>query len=322
MLAITLLAGLSSGYLLRLWWTPDLQTERSIALNLANAHHLEAEPLLTNLLKQNPKDIEILKALVVLQMVADRPQEADEYLARWCKLEPDNPTPLTTRFELSARLFRYQTAVACGRKLLQQDPALSAVRRKLMWIEVRTGQLEEAIKDAEDGLSQQPKETDYLHLLAHVSHLQGEWDAANKHLDDLFAQSEHFLPAILLRGTILCETNQFQQAIPYLDRVIRDDPLPENQQKARYQLAQAFYRLGRTREADEQMAIWQRHENALRTVIDAYQQPSNFDLRLQAGKLLLETGQTARGIAVLKDLLSQDPNQAEARRLLENQIRK
>jgi tetratricopeptide (TPR) repeat protein len=316
---IVLLVGLGLGLYLRNWLSPDPLLERVRALDLARAQHLEAEPLLKQLLNRDPTDVPVLKALVGLQMVADRPAEAEAYLAKWCELEPNNLAPLTARFEIAARVFQQETAIACGRELLRRDSGLNVIRRKLMWIEARAGQLDAAIAHAQEGFRRQPGDVEYQHLLAHAHHLRGETASAIRYLEAILNESNRYLPAVLLRGIIHREQNEPEQALPLLRSVLEEETNPKSRQKARYQLAQALYQLDQHSEAARLMAQWHKFEEAQRTVVDAYQQPENLELRLRAGRLLLESDQKAEGVAVLRQLLETDPTFTEARQLLENQ---
>ena len=311
-----LLAGLAIGWLVRFALMPDPAIDRAQALELARAQIVQAEPLLQRVLERNPRDVEVLQALLSLYLVADRPAEADALLARWCELEPDNLKPVRLRFQIAVRVFQQETAIACGRLLLQREADPEPILRQLISLEIKAGLLDDATAHAQQGLTRRPGDAEFTYLLAHVHHLKGEKDEAIRILDRLLASKEPYWPAVLLRGTIYRESDQPTQAIPLLRRVLAEDPDHRNRQTARYQLAQALFRLNQTPEAEALMQQWQRYEEARRTLVDAYQQRDNLTLRLRAGRLLLETDQETDGLGVLQEVLKQQPDCAEAHRIL------
>ncbi|MFO0880213.1 MAG: tetratricopeptide repeat protein [Gemmataceae bacterium] len=316
LVSLTLLAGYAGGWLIRSQREAEKQTNRSRALKLAQSRRLEAEPLLTELVEQNPHDLEVIKALAGLQLVADQPAQAEGWLARWCDLEPANPVPLRLRFEIAARVHDQELALLCGTRLIEMEPDPDPVLRKLMWIEVGAGKFAEAVRHAEEGLKRKPGDPEYRFLLAHVKHAQGAWPEAVRILDELLSEPGAIPQVLLLRGTIHREQKQPEAAVALLRKVLTEKTAPRDRQVARFQLAQALFQLGKLDEAREEMTRWQRFEDARRALVDAYQQPDNQELRLRAGRLQLESDQTAEGVALLEAVLERDPTQREAHRLL------
>lgn len=311
-----LLLGVLAGRMIRWQSTAARDQVRGRALALAKAQKPEAEPVLEEVLASNPRDLEVIKAMVGVQMVADQPGKALDYLARWSELEPGNANPVRLRFEIASRVHRQEVALESGRRLLGMETNRIPVLRKLMWIEVSAGQLDAAWAHADEGLKLLPGDADFRYLQAHVHHLRGETTAAIGILDALLAGPAPPLPAVFLRGTIHREQKEAGKAVPLLRKVVKEEANGRIRQQARYQLAQALYQLGERGEADREMAQWQRFEQARQAMVDAYQQPANRELGIEAGRMLLETGQEAEGIGLLEEMLVRYPDAVEVHRLL------
>ena len=115
--------------LLAAWAWPSyrLHSLRARALHLsAHGHSAAAEPLLHEALQGRGDDLEVLQALALAQLEANKLSELDETLTRCCELRPDDPEPLKRLFELRLRLGRREQAIADGQRLLKLEPGSAA----------------------------------------------------------------------------------------------------------------------------------------------------------------------------------------------------
>jgi predicted Zn-dependent protease len=313
---ITLMLGFGLGYVIRLKLKSAEHLHREQLLLQASSGQADSEPGLRKLLASNPDDLEVIKALLGLKLRANDSIAADQLLQAWSKVEPQSLKPLQLRFEIASRSQNYTLAVQLGDKLLEVQTDSIPLLRKLIALELAGGMLADAARHAELALQSEPNDPGLRLQRAQIYHQNGEPKEAIILLEKLLQNTPSNLGGHLLIGTIYREQNQPSLAVPYLRKALAEDPNSRTRQVARYQLAQALYQLDQQSEADRLMAAWHRYESARRLLVDAYQQPNNIDLGIRAAQQLLDNEQEPEGLAVLDEILRQQPAHSQAHELL------
>jgi len=126
------------------------------------------------------------------------------------------------------------------------------------------------------------------------------------------------LPVELELGLMESSLQNWTEALPWLERVLEEDP---NQLEVRYALAGTLRSLGRLDEAQREFAAVQRARTAIaeadRLVDELDRKPGPCVAeRCRIGELFLKNESRLRGEFWLRDALNHDPNYAPAHRLL------
>lgn len=312
-------AGLLAAALVFLGWRLD-QASRRHALRLealqlvSEGNFVEAEPKLLALLEHDPADVEVLRALALGQKTTGRRlAEGERYVSLWCAADVNNPEPFRERLYLWMELQRWDRALADVRhlrKLAPQDRELCQLAARLY---VTTGQPEMALQELQHCLSRAPRDKD-LRVLQATAHFRlGDLAAADKLLTAVLNEDPGHVPALQLRGLVLCEQERYDEAIPVLRRALaaNDERSRGEEQMARYQLSLALARTGKPEEAAAVLKENRRIEEVERTAMDAQQQDDP-EVKLRAARGLLEIGRPEKAKKHLDMILAKYPHHAGA----------
>lgn len=309
------------------WHRLQIHGERQEGLRLVRSgSSAAAEPLLQRALARDPRDVEVLSALAVGKLGADEPA-AEEHLSRWCELRPDETRPFRLRMELrhrqgrqargaAERLRLLEQALADGRRVLERSPN-DEVRREVVWLLLGVGRFDEAERECRRCLVEAPADL-WLHfLLARACHGQGRRAEAEALLDPVVREQPRFPEALLLRATLHCAADQPDRAVPLLRQALGLPGCPRHD--CLYQLGLALAAAGQAEEARRVMAEVQLLTLQTAVVRDHF--PDNAAMRVQIAEAMLDAGRAEEARAVLEKVLTDVPDFAPARRLLERLTR-
>src|SRR5947209_8611019 len=237
----------------------DQAAKRGVALDAAaRGRFAEAEPILVEALELDPADREVVKALALGKLSSGTTlTDALPYLSRWVELEPEDPRPLKLRLNIWGRLKDLGRAIPDAFRLLELDPGDLEVRKTVVYLLLHSERFEEARRYGQAGNSLAPADPEWGYLLAKGYHLEGNPNKAAAAVDEVLRAHPNYPPAELLRGTLFAEADQPDRAVPLL-RAAVSRTTAEDQQAARYQLAQVLARLGKTDEAAMVLAEFER----------------------------------------------------------------
>lgn len=272
------------------------------ALERAARHDLACVDDLVRLLDADPGDLEIVRALVALGMVADDPDVTLHWLSRWHVLEPNALSPPKLALEVASRTGRFDAALEWGSMLLAREEDSVAVLERLVPAALATGRFTEVVDYGRRLRRLRSGRDDDAILLARGLIGLGLDDEARGVLVPLCRRSPPQVVAAALMASLSGGGSNDDETASMLREAIAAAGDPGAAQAARHQLRQVLERSGRKEEAFEVAAEWERVESARVAVIDAYHQPGNVSLRSRARKLLEATHQGARAGDVLAAL--------------------
>jgi tetratricopeptide (TPR) repeat protein len=296
------------------WYASGPAREREKALRLSRqGAFAEAKPLLKRALERNAGDLDVVKALALGYFDAHQDEQADDYLERWHKLQPDADEPRERLMQVLVRQVKVKMALANSETVPEPEAEALEPQRQQVLSSLVEGRHAEAEQLCRRYLERRPGSPTLRYLLAEACHLGGKDEEAASVLDQVLRGRPLYRDALLLRAVLYGEADQAEQAIPLLRRVLSQDRFNT---RARYHLGQALARTGRTAEAEQQMAEMLRHDAVGHALHGAAVQPRNLEGHVKAAEALLNSGRSEEGIRLLRQVLARHPGYAPARRAL------
>jgi len=295
------------------WPRLELRLSRRNALQLVHqGRFADAEPVLVRVLARDANDLEVVKALALGDIEAGELAEAGPYLERWCDLQPEDPVPWHSRFDVHLRLGQRDQALTAGQRVIELEPGNAEFGQKIVFLYLSLDRPQEAVVACRRFLKEQPDHPQLRYLLAEALHAQGEDSEAQTVLAPLVRDHPNLTAAVMLRAMLLADAGQFAEAIPLFRKVAILDQ--SRQQVARYHLAQALARTGQVEEANRLLSEVNWLQVKKRLVEDRH--PDNPELRTREAEGLLGSGQEEEARRILEQVLERNPNYAFAHRLL------
>jgi tetratricopeptide (TPR) repeat protein len=252
----------------------------------------EAERFLRFVVSRRPDHVDAHRGLATLYYDQRAWASAVLHLAAWGDLDPRDGRPYRFMGLIYRELDQARPAIAAYRKALRRDlkPRVAEeVRRELAECLTAQSHYAEALEVlGEDS----PPDAEAPRLAA----LRGEclWGLrrgkeARALLEEALARAPRCAELLRLRARMHLADQQPRAAARLLERVLAEYP---HDHASRYQLAQAYEALGRTREAGEQRALVKKTQALLRELTDlvreAGDKPWDGSLRRRAAELCRE----------------------------------
>ncbi len=248
-LALGATAVAASGAVLGVQWLGG-RRDREEGLRLAeHGRFARALPFLHKALARYPADVPVVRALALGTLAARDTVAAEEYIARWVELRPDDPEPLVSRMELNRYRLRRDQAIDDGRRILALAPDRDDVRAGLAELYLEYGRCGEAERECRTLLTRHPADPQALYLLANAYHRMGRFPEAAAVLDPIVRDHPEMTGAVLLRGILYYEAGQPKRAAPLLRQALTGALGEAGRKKACYYLGLSLARLGQTAEA-------------------------------------------------------------------------
>jgi Tfp pilus assembly protein PilF len=168
---------------------------------------------------------------------------------------------------------------------------------------MQRGENKQAIENIEDAIAIERGNRGYLQELAEAQFAAGAFDDAQSTLVDLLTSDPTDGEASLLMARIAGEEGRFADAVSYFHRAIYGrwkEHEPENRQRARFELIDF---LAKHNSKEELLA-------ELLPVQDYA--PKDWKTRIKLGRLFLTAGSPARASDEFREVLRDDPSNAEA----------
>jgi len=200
---------------------------------------------------------------------------------------------------------------------LKISPGAIDLLLQLGRVRLELNQLPEAVAAFECCLREAPHNVEALSGLATAKFKMGFVDdAGNTAAAALAFDSRHF-DSLCLLGQIHLAKNEPEKALSLLEAAYGIKPFDP---AARYHYAMALRRTSDLIKADEILRASEEQHQAQSKLRDLFSQlssdPQNAEVRLEIGRILVEHGDPAEGIAVLRSVFLFDPSNSEAIQLI------
>ena len=279
--------------------------ERVDALTQAKTDPGKALPALHRCLERAPDDPDLLLAVMnAMTATGAHAPDIEPYLDRLCAARPDDPVPLRMRVDMRERFGRFDEALADARRVLELDPQDHRTRRTACRIALGLGRYDEAERDLGLLLDTSPLPRNELGtLLARVHLGRGDRVAAQAALDQYAPVGDNYPPAQILRGSMLYDAGQTDEAVRVLTAAV-DRAAPEDRPNALYHLALALSRAGREDEARRAFDRLEAEYRATRLGTDARQRGGDMPAQVRAARAWLSAGNPEAAREILEQALA------------------
>jgi Flp pilus assembly protein TadD len=288
-------------------------SDRDRGLEAARRNDFEtAEPLLRRARDRHPDDPEVVQALALGYVRADRRDDAGTELARWADLRPDDPEPVAASFRVWLRSRHFDRAADAARRWLRVGHVEPEAYPQIVAAFMLVGEPREAADAARAGLAVDPRSARLRFQLAEALRTTGQTAEARAELDRLTREAPEFPDAWRLRGIMAADADDPAAAVRFLERALALHP-PDLE--ARYALGLALRRCGREDDARRELDRFEKIRLAADLAAISSAQPDQVDLAVRTAAAFFEAGLNREGQEHLRRALDRDPTNAEALRL-------
>ncbi|MBS0203537.1 MAG: tetratricopeptide repeat protein [Planctomycetes bacterium] len=289
---------------------PVEQLEREQVLAMAQSGQLrDTEPQLSKMLTDSRGDIaDVCEAFVTGYLRTYRMRQAERILTAWLADSPSQPRSLILRAKMQIELLNWKSAEQDLRRVLDAVPyhaeaadLLAGVLLKQKQPDAALKVLPVAVKAPQTRLSAQLRQVECYRL-------QGNEEAAGQLLQSILIEFPDSLQAHLELGSVESDAGAYGPAIEQLETARKIAP---NSPEVRYALAIALRGAGREAEASEHFEYVAEARKAvaeamsLRSKVE--ENPNDASLRCHIGTVLLDHGQTERGLVWIQSALEINP---------------
>lgn len=266
----------------------------------------------------HPESPLILEAVARGYMRKYRYLDASFIVQLWLERRPDDTLALYCQGWLREQLGPRVQALDNYKRILAKDPGHDEARLRLLNLLIMQAQPAEALGHARTLAARRGGEPGVRLALATCQYGVGERAAARETLDALIAAKPHYAAALVLRGKLALEDEEFGRAEELLRLAARLDP---SDYQAHFNLYQTLKRTGREAEAaavEQKMRSLERDVQRLHQIFTSELARSPRDPRLfrEVGMIFMRAGETADALRWLHDVLHLDPYDREAHREL------
>jgi tetratricopeptide (TPR) repeat protein len=151
----------------------------------------------------------------------------------------------------------FDRAIATLRQILASDPTFPRVHYTIALADIRAGKWSDARTELNAELVRAPGDPDAMYNLGFVDMQESKNDDALKRFEQVIAKHPDYANAQYQIGKILLDRGQLQTAVPHLEAAARLSP---EKDYMHYQLQKAYRGVGRTADADRELAVYQQLE--------------------------------------------------------------
>jgi tetratricopeptide (TPR) repeat protein len=148
----------------------------------------------------------------------------------------------------------YDRAVATLRQILASDPTFPKAHYNIAVADIRAQKWGDARMELNAELAIAPDDPDAMYDLGFVDLQESKNDDAMKLFEQVIAKHPDYANAQYQMGKLLMDNGKVQDAIPHLEAAAKLDP---NRDYVHYQLQAAYRKMGRTADADRELAVYQ-----------------------------------------------------------------
>jgi len=269
-------------------------------LRILQQHGEEAERMLRRSLELNGADPRALELMGLLCVQREQPQEAKTWLLKALSLQPRDPRTLRLLGITCEQLDDFKTAEAQFLAALEVEPSYFWGWHSLGELLLKKGEMADGLRCIHRARSIQARECASYFILSELFAEQGHLELAQGELHQLTALAppvEVLAEGYAMLGEIRRDLGDQDSAASYFTLAAETDPRAADPWAALGDLARAGNR-------------W---EDALRCYREALaRKPDAADLQVQAGYILLNTGQHAEAEQLFLTALEADPGEYSA----------
>lgn len=275
----------------------------------------DARRLLQQAVAADPRSVDAFRWLATCEYDLGLNDEARTHLLRVAELAPQDPRPHRLLGLLHKDFERYAEAVRDYRESLRRGPDQPdgpEIRRELAECHVALRQYQEAL----EVLARCPPTGARRAMEAECQYGLGDSVAAQRSLAESLRREPGNLAAWTLSARIAADEGDLKRAVDGLSRAVVAFP---KDYAARYQLSQAFRRLGDVAEADRHAAIAEKNKALRVRFSQLHEQAAESvdpEIRFQLGQTALEMDRPDLAKMWFRMTLSLDPQHSGARRML------
>jgi putative PEP-CTERM system TPR-repeat lipoprotein len=277
-----------------------------------------------------PSSPAIMEALGVAQLAAGETQAAISTFAQLSDLLPNSPEPLVRQAQAYLAAKRPDDAIRALRQALSLNPDLATAERDIAAIYVATGRIDDALREAKEVQTKKPDKPFGYALEGEIYAAQKKWGAAAGVYENAVKRFQ--LPLLIARAHALMEAaGQGPKAEAMVRAWIKDHPddtvvlayLSQRDLAAkRYSDAAKYLHTALERQPNNPAFLnnlaWAMHElkqpNALQYAERAHDlAPENAAIMDTLGSILVDTGDTPRGLELLGRASELAPNAYDIR---------
>ena len=191
---------------------------------------------------------------------ANDPTRATEVLNKM--LEQPLPSELLMAVaDLYNVMLNYDDALKTYQKVIQQDPTLGRAHYYAGDMLIKLGRPDEAITQFEQESKITPNDPNVEYHLAYALLQTSRKDEAVTLLQTIAQEHPDHAQAQYQLGKALLDAGQYQQAVEHLEAAAKYDP---NHDYVHYQLQAAYRKVGRTADADKELALYRQMKDEAR----------------------------------------------------------
>ena len=238
----------------------------SLQLDLARARFMaqefeQATEVLRRLLAAEPRNAAALKLQGDTLYLLGRSQEAEKALMSAAELDPANPEPNYALGRIYYQQSRYDEAIERLRKVLALDPKSYRAYDNLGLAYEGLNDLPNAIANYRRAMelsanAEPPYDWPYGNM-SNLLHKSGDYKQAFQFGAEAAHRNPNSARNFFLTGRALAKLERWELAAKWLGHSVTLDP---KYGEARYQYSMVLRKLGRAREADEQLAAFREIE--------------------------------------------------------------
>lgn len=249
-------------------------------------------------MKQNEKQSELSKALVLRGSLSENPEQRIADFKKALELEPDSTQALRARGLAYLAADDFEKAAEDLKEAIKKNEGDLLARQALAETLIQLEKYDEAAEQATAIVQAQPKAAAAYLLRARVYSLQDENKQAISDLDEALKLQPQNLGAILLRGRLHLQEDQFDEARKDVQRLLKAQPGMPQALLLRSIIA----------------ASEKKFEEAIKDLRALLKDdPGNTDLLLQLAAYLQADDRPRAAIEVYNSVLSVDEDDAAAR---------
>lgn len=273
----------------------------------------DAIPVLERALDLDPESVEGYRWLAIACYDTGANAQAVTALKKLVHLIPNDFRPRRLLGLIQKDRSRYSEAVQEYRACLRLKPGDERIKNEILY------ELSDCLTqlnrydDALQFLDEAEETADIQALRAHCYFGKGNRDAARRAAERAIELEPDHVEGQGWLGTLDLESGKYASAAGHLEKVVKHYPA---EFAPRFKLSQAYQRLGRKSEAEENLALAKKYQALGQKFTElhekANEKPKDPGVRLELGNTARELGRTELARMWFKATLALDPNSVEA----------
>jgi tetratricopeptide (TPR) repeat protein len=305
-------------------WVPEGIELEQVLLQAQRGNTRKYEEIMVDWInREHPESVLILEAFIKGYMKNYEMVHVLECLEIWLKKEPDNVEALLRRGRAMEIMRRIDDAGEDYRRAVELEPKNEEARRLLAIYLVSNHQGTTAIRHFQWLRERFPSDPAVLLGLARAMHEVGKSEEAGRLVDQVLEENPLNALALSEKGRLALERGELIEAENWLRKAVSLAPFDK---ESLFSMWHCLKKQQKLDEATEWRARFDQIDvdsfKMTEVMMQIRQAPTDPNLRLEAGKLLIQNGQDVEGLRWLDSALRQDPNHQPTRKYLADYFEK